>query len=105
MKRKCEDCGYCQFPRTSDDNAGACKCKLMKRRTIDVIVTNGGAPTWCPLRENCIEKPEFVLAFPFSAADCVRTMYDPCPEGKKDNAGCVAILKLTYLQYLRLSFQ
>ena len=51
MKKRCEDCKYCQFPRTSDDNGGACKCKIMKRKTIDIIVVNGGAPEWCPLQK------------------------------------------------------
>lgn len=45
----CEFCIYCQFPRSSDDNGGACKCKIMKRKTIEVPVINGGVPVWCPL--------------------------------------------------------
>ncbi len=46
----CESCKYCQFPRTSDDNWGACKCKAMKRKTIDVSVCGGQTPEWCPLK-------------------------------------------------------
>lgn len=45
----CEYCGYCRFPRTSDDNAGLCKCKLAKYKTIDVYVTGGETPHWCPM--------------------------------------------------------
>ena len=46
----CESCKYCQFPRTSDDNWGACKCKAMKSKTIDVSVCGGQTPEWCPLK-------------------------------------------------------
>ena len=46
----CESCKYCQFPRTSDDNWGACKCKAMKRKTIDVSVCVGQTPEWCPFK-------------------------------------------------------
>lgn len=48
-KPKCESCGYCQYPRTAYDNGGLCKCKAMKRKTIDVYVGGGETPTWCPL--------------------------------------------------------
>ena len=34
----CERCVYCQYPRSNYDNGGACKCKAMKRKTIDVYV-------------------------------------------------------------------
>lgn len=47
---KCENCNYCKFPRSSDDNGGSCKCKLMKYKTIDVYVGGGETPTWCPLK-------------------------------------------------------
>lgn len=50
-KARCETCKFCAFPRTPDDNNGACKCKLLRRKTIDIIVTNGTAPAWCPLNE------------------------------------------------------
>lgn len=46
---RCENCKYCKYPRTSDDNGGACKCKIMKYKTIDVWVSLGEVPTWCPL--------------------------------------------------------
>lgn len=46
---ECMNCGYCMFPRTTDDNGGACKCKLMKYKTIDVYVIGGETPEWCPL--------------------------------------------------------
>lgn len=45
----CEYCGYCRFPRSSDDNGGQCKCKLIKYKTIDVCVSGGETPSWCPL--------------------------------------------------------
>ncbi len=48
---RCETCNYCKYPRTSDDNGGACKCKLMKYKTIDIIVTGGGSPAWCPINK------------------------------------------------------
>lgn len=51
-KRTCERCDYCQYPRSSDDNWGACKCKAMKRKTIDVSVAGGQVPDWCPLNKN-----------------------------------------------------
>lgn len=44
----CFDCNYCKFPRTADDNGGACKCKIMKYKTIDVYVIGGETPEWCP---------------------------------------------------------
>lgn len=47
--QSCEDCKYCQFPRSTDDNWGLCKCKAMKRKTIDVYVCGGETPKWCPL--------------------------------------------------------
>ncbi len=49
--QRCETCNYCKYPRTTDDNCGACKCKLMRYKTIDVIVTGGGSPAWCPLKK------------------------------------------------------
>ena len=49
MMDECMTCGYCKFPRTADDNGGACKCKLMKYKTIDVYVSGGETPKWCPL--------------------------------------------------------
>ncbi len=45
----CEYCGYCRFPRSSDDNGGLCKCKLAKYKTIDVYVSGGETPSWCPM--------------------------------------------------------
>lgn len=45
---RCETCNYCKYPRTPDDNNGECKCKLMQYKTIDIIVTGGGSPAWCP---------------------------------------------------------
>lgn len=48
----CERCKYCIYPRSSDDNGGRCKCKLMKYKTIDVYVSNGECPNWCPLKNN-----------------------------------------------------
>lgn len=48
---KCMYCDYCQYPRTADDNGGLCKCKAMKRKTIDVYVGGGETPEWCPLKE------------------------------------------------------
>ena len=47
----CQYCSYCQYPRSSDDNWGACKCKAMKRKTIDVSVAGGQVPDWCPLNK------------------------------------------------------
>lgn len=47
----CEMCQYCKYPRTTDDNSGACKCKLMKYKTIDVYVGGGNTPQWCPLKD------------------------------------------------------
>lgn len=50
-KARCETCKFCTFPRTSNDNGGVCKCKLLRRKTIDVLVVGGDAPAWCPLNE------------------------------------------------------
>lgn len=47
----CINCGYCQFPRSANDNGGACKCKLVKYKTIDVYVSGGETPVWCPLNK------------------------------------------------------
>ncbi len=52
---KCEHCDYCQYPRSTDDNNGQCKCKLMKRKTIDVYVGGGETPDWCPLKESEVD--------------------------------------------------
>lgn len=52
----CEACRYCKYPHTSDDNRGACKCKLMQYKTIDVYVGGGQTPQWCPL--NKLTAPE-----------------------------------------------
>ena len=49
---KCEYCGYCQYPRTADNNNGHYKCKLMKYKTIDVYVGGDETPDWCPLKES-----------------------------------------------------
>lgn len=48
----CEYCQYCRFPRSNNDNGGSCKCKIMKYKTIDVYVTGGETPEWCPLKQN-----------------------------------------------------
>lgn len=45
----CLYCDFCKFPRSPYDNGGACKCKKMKYKTIDVYVSGGQTPTWCPL--------------------------------------------------------
>lgn len=45
----CEQCKYCRFPRSSNDNGGSCKCKIAKYKTIDVYVSGGETPLWCPL--------------------------------------------------------
>lgn len=45
----CLNCEYCKFPRTANDNGGACKCKIMRYKTIDVYVSGGESPAWCPL--------------------------------------------------------
>ena len=46
----CAYCDYCRFPRSANDNGGACKCKIMKNKTIDDYVSGGEVPTWCPLK-------------------------------------------------------
>lgn len=48
---ECMRCAHCKFPRTADDNAGNCKCKLMKYKTIDALVCEGETPDWCPLNK------------------------------------------------------
>ena len=56
---RCEQCKYCKYPRTSDDNRGACKCKIMSYKTIDVCVIGGKEPPkWCPLSHGDIEEAE-----------------------------------------------
>lgn len=45
----CVNCDHCKYPRSADDNGGACKCKIMKYKTIDVYVTGSETPAWCPL--------------------------------------------------------
>ena len=60
MGIRCETCDYCQWPRSSNDNWGACKCKAMQRKTIDVSVCGGQVPTWCPLKK---EKASSVGSF------------------------------------------
>ena len=57
VMKTCQYCSYCQYPRTSNDNWGACKCKAMKRKTIDVSVAGGQVPEWCPLNKNKEDKP------------------------------------------------
>lgn len=57
----CERCQYCKYPRTSDDNCGACKCKLMKFKTIDVYVGGGETPTWCPLLQAKTKRIERII--------------------------------------------
>lgn len=46
----CEYCQYCRFPRSNNDNGGSCKCKIIYK-TIDVYVTGGKTPEWCPLKQ------------------------------------------------------
>lgn len=48
---RCEECKYCQYPRSSNDNWGNCKCKAMQKKTINVYVAGGETPTWCPLKK------------------------------------------------------
>lgn len=47
---QCRNCNYCKYPRTTDDNGGACKCKPMKYKTIDILVESNASPVWCPLQ-------------------------------------------------------
>ena len=47
----CMNCDFCKYPRTADDNGGACKCKLMKYKTIEVYVSGGETPEWCPFKK------------------------------------------------------
>ena len=47
----CEACRYCKYPRTSDDNRGACKCKLMHIKPLMFMSAAGQAPQWCPLNK------------------------------------------------------
>lgn len=54
----CKNCNYCRYPRSSDDNGGACKCKIMKNKTIDVYVCGGETPDWCPLKESEVQGNE-----------------------------------------------
>lgn len=55
----CLHCSHCQFPRSSDDNNGLCKCIAMKRKTIDVYVCGGETPEWCPLpKKGSTPKPK-----------------------------------------------
>lgn len=48
----CFTCKYCKYPRSADDNGGACKCKLAKYKTIEGYVEGGYTPDWCP-RNRC----------------------------------------------------
>lgn len=50
--KACEYCEFCKFPRSSDDNGGSCKCKLLKYKTINVSVCGGETPQWCPLQRS-----------------------------------------------------
>ena len=52
LTTKCINCSYCRFPRSADDNNGACKCQLMKYKTIDVYVSGDETPEWCPLKQS-----------------------------------------------------
>ena len=54
----CESCTYCRYPRSANDNGGACKCKIMKNKTIDVYVSGGQTPLWCPLNTKASKKEE-----------------------------------------------
>lgn len=48
---QCAICEYCRYPRTADDNNGSCKCIIMKNKTIDVYVSGGETPSWCPRKD------------------------------------------------------
>ena len=50
-EKKCLTCDFCQWPRSANDNSGCCKCKAMKRKTIEVSVCGGQVPAWCPLNQ------------------------------------------------------
>lgn len=52
---ECVNCIYCRFPRSAKDNNGNCKCKIMKNKTIDVYVSGGETPIWCPRKDNQIK--------------------------------------------------
>lgn len=58
MTAECMSCNHCKFPRTADDNGGSCKCKIMKYKTIDVYVSGGESPEWCPLNTRKPQKEE-----------------------------------------------
>lgn len=48
---ECFTCDNCKYPRSADDNGGACKCKIMKYKTIDGYVEGGYTPAWCPINK------------------------------------------------------
>lgn len=54
---ECVNCKYCRFPRTANDNGGSAKCKIMKNKTIDVYVSDGETPDWCPRKNNTEREP------------------------------------------------
>jgi len=49
---ECIICQYCRFPRSANDNNGSCKCKIMRNKTIEVYVSGGQTPQWCPLNKD-----------------------------------------------------
>jgi len=58
----CASCKYCRFPRSANDNNGKCKCKIMKNKTIEVYVSGGETPTWCPKKgKDTISKPTLAI--------------------------------------------
>lgn len=51
----CENCRYCQYPRSSNE-WGYCKCKIMKYKPIDILVCERQIPSWCPLTKKKEDK-------------------------------------------------
>lgn len=85
---RCENCNYCQHPRTSEDNGGACKCRAMKRKTIDVMVSLGETPEWCPLKER--EREQYIKHYMEFVLRALELLQPGCK--------CYMFLKLTFLE-------
>ena len=51
MTNSCETCRYCQTRYVAKIMDNTFKCRLLKYKTIDVPVLDGGCPVWCPLNK------------------------------------------------------
>lgn len=88
---RCDECKYCQTRYVAKIMDNTFKCRLMKYKTIDVVVLGGGSPAWCPLKKLTDGNPIVEGGFMRDCCICGKPFadrgYNPAPI-KNDGVCC-----------------